>query len=279
MPDITQLNRAKKNQNNEFYTTEYQAEYIIKHIGKYFKNKTIYCPCDTIESEIVKSLIRHKDEYQIKDILYTSDDYYSHLDLYEKCDIVYTNPPFTREDKYMKFLEQMNKKYILFASIMTIRAGTFGIDRYLITGYESYGSGGKPGVFTQEQYDQLNDFHSKLSMFKQPDGTYKAVNYFLMTNTAEFSVDNKQLKDNKQIKHKYEESITKYSKYVYYHNDQLYVDYATYLPINYKDEFWINVNAYLTYKNDFELVKYDKQHICKDGKVRAKVLVKLKEPR
>lgn len=113
------LLKAQKAKNNEFYTEYKTMEYLFEseaHKDKfrnYVKNKIIYLPCDAEWSNIYKYFVNNKESLQIKEILRTSDDYYSHLDLYEKCDLVFTNPPFTGLYKWVNWLLEMNKDFIL----------------------------------------------------------------------------------------------------------------------------------------------------------------------
>lgn len=113
------LLRAQKAKNNEFYTEYKTMEYLFEseaHKDKfrnYVKNKIIYLPCDAEWSNIYKYFVNNKEQLQIKEILRTSDDYYGHLDLYKKCDLVFTNPPFTGLYKWVTWLLEMNKDFIL----------------------------------------------------------------------------------------------------------------------------------------------------------------------
>lgn len=113
------LLKAKSVKNNEFYTTLEHMEDLFEtpnNLTEVLKDKIIYCPCDTEKSQIVKYLKSHQNELKIKEIIYTSDDYYSHEELYDKADIVFTNPPFTGLRAYIKWLESKNKHFILFWS-------------------------------------------------------------------------------------------------------------------------------------------------------------------
>ena len=112
------LQGALNRQDNEFYTLYSSVEYVFNNVDglkEYVKDKILYLPCDTEESNIYKYLINNKKELQIKEILHTSDDYYKHHDLYRKADIVITNPPFTKICKWILFLYEMNKEFIIWA--------------------------------------------------------------------------------------------------------------------------------------------------------------------
>jgi len=62
----------------------------------------------------------NKEKFNIKEILHTSDDYYGHADLYQKCDLVLTNPPFTDLTKWIKWLNSNNLKFIIWIPMMNI---------------------------------------------------------------------------------------------------------------------------------------------------------------
>ena len=108
---------AKDRANNEYYTTRENIEGLFElrpDIAEWLKGKIIYCPCDTEQSEIYKYLCEHQSEWGIKEIIHTSDDYYGHMDLYEKCDIVFTNPPFTGIKRWTQFLFENNIHFIIY---------------------------------------------------------------------------------------------------------------------------------------------------------------------
>ena len=90
------LRTAKRVKNNEFYTRYQDIENELVHYKEQFRDKIIYCNCDTPESNFVKFLNDVKEEWGIKDVWHTSlDEGYSYdseyaLDLLAKCDIVVT---------------------------------------------------------------------------------------------------------------------------------------------------------------------------------------------
>lgn len=127
------LQGAKDRQDNEFYTLYSSVEYVFNNVDglkEYVKDKIMYLPCDTEESNIYKYLINNKEELQIKEILHTSDDYYKHHDLYRKADIVITNPPFTKISKFILFLYEMNKEFIIWAPFTVFQIK--GLSYYVI---------------------------------------------------------------------------------------------------------------------------------------------------
>ena len=90
------LNRAKFVKNDEYYTL---MKDVIQHVEvfkkEWYKDKIIYCPFSSDESNFVKYFKQHGKELGIKELMYTSDDYKNHEDLWMKADLVIDNPPFS----------------------------------------------------------------------------------------------------------------------------------------------------------------------------------------
>ena len=90
------LNRAKFIKNDEYYTL---MKDVIQHVEvfkkEWYKDKIIYCPFSSDESNFVKYFKEHGKELGIKELMYTSDDYKNHEDLWMKADLVIDNPPFS----------------------------------------------------------------------------------------------------------------------------------------------------------------------------------------
>ena len=110
---------------DEYYT---RYEHVKNIFERYIpieelKDKIIYCPCDSDESNFVIYLKEHKDDIQYKELIYTSDDYNTHLDLFEKCDIIITNPPFSKIIKeFIPILNKVNKKFFILGSMVSIHS-------------------------------------------------------------------------------------------------------------------------------------------------------------
>ena len=108
---------------DEYYTTKEHVEYIFKNYLNQIslKGKIIYSPCDSEKSEFVKYIKAHKDELQYKEYIYTSDDYNTHLDLFDYCDIVITNPPFSKIIKeFIPILNNCKKEFFILGSLINI---------------------------------------------------------------------------------------------------------------------------------------------------------------
>lgn len=120
MPNTNKhISAAKRNAYDEYYTTKEHVEYLFdKYIPKEcLKDKIVYSFCDSEDSEFVKYIKSHKDELQYKEYIYTSDDYNTHYDLFEKCDVIITNPPFSKLNKeIIPILNKYKKKFFIFGS-------------------------------------------------------------------------------------------------------------------------------------------------------------------
>lgn len=112
--------RARYRKNDEYYTTyehvQYVFEYLLQDVD--FTGKTIYCFCDSEESNFVKYLKDNKLRLNYKELLYTWDDYNNHVDLFEKADYVITNPPFSKLSKDLVPLIHKCKNFLIFGSFL-----------------------------------------------------------------------------------------------------------------------------------------------------------------
>ena len=110
---------------NEYYTRYENVEDIFnRYIPEgTFKDKIIYSPCDNEESAFVKYITSHKEQLQYKEYIYTSDDYNTHLDIFNYADIIITNPPFSKLIKeFIPILLTVNKLYFIFGSKISLPA-------------------------------------------------------------------------------------------------------------------------------------------------------------
>ncbi len=67
------LIEARKNKNDEFYTRYEDVESEVMKFKDKFENKTVYCPCDTSDSNFVKFFIDNFDTLKINKLIYGSD--------------------------------------------------------------------------------------------------------------------------------------------------------------------------------------------------------------
>lgn len=237
--DNKSILKAGKLKNNEFYTTYEHMDALFNYdnnLREVIKDKVIYLPCDTINSKILLYLQKHKEEFQIKDILFTSDDYYLHKDLYDKCDIVFTNPPFTNLHKWLKWLEDKNKKFILFWSWTSVYYKDWFYDKLFNEKYKILTG----GLFEKLPYDA-------------PSGDKAAVRCFVFSNINEIKpVYNKERDISKNKSY---EELIKSNKTLRFVKNYLYLQNAHYYPKDYYGECLLQPGTVLTYRNQIQVIK------------------------
>lgn len=137
-----------KNPSDEFYTTEESAGYLFQTINlDDFANKVVYCNCDGPESEIYKWLKKRYSELKLSGLIATKQvrdskgvkttfdgeqEVVSELagdgdcfsdeckKLLDECDIVCTNPPFSRLDDMIPMFFEHNKDFAIIANLMCL---------------------------------------------------------------------------------------------------------------------------------------------------------------
>jgi hypothetical protein len=116
------LSVARSSKKDEFYTLYTDVKFELDHYLDQFKDKIIYCPCDTKDSAFVKYFLELEAKGLIKELIYTSlqdgVDCLSEvaIDNYSYCDIVVTNPPFSLFRQFLELLDKLNVKFILWCS-------------------------------------------------------------------------------------------------------------------------------------------------------------------
>lgn len=99
-----------KGKNDECYTPKYGVIPIVKYLDK---NKIIWCPFDTDESEFVKVLKKEGFKVINSHIKY-GQDFYTYEP--EKWDIIVSNPPFTNKRKIFERCIAFGKPFALIMS-------------------------------------------------------------------------------------------------------------------------------------------------------------------
>ena len=116
------LSVARSSKKDEFYTLYEDVKFELDHYIDQFKDKTIYCPCDTESSAFVKYFLELEAKGLIKELLYTSiqsgTDFLSGgaIDGYRHSDIIITNPPFSLFRPFIELLDSLNKKFIVWST-------------------------------------------------------------------------------------------------------------------------------------------------------------------
>lgn len=122
------IKKAVHNKNDNLYTPKILAESILPYVEEfYYKHEsqtlTIWCPFDTADSEIVIALnsLSEKLDNKIKLIvthISNGDDFFT-MDIPE-CDLVVSNPPFSRKLDVLKRLEHFVIPYCLLINLMAL---------------------------------------------------------------------------------------------------------------------------------------------------------------
>ena len=118
------LSVARSSKKDEFYTLYEDVKFELDHYIDQFKNKIIYCPCDTENSAFVKYFLELEARGLIKEVIYTSfnngvgTDFLSDsaIDGYKHSDIIITNPPFSLFRPFLSLLDKLNKKFIIWGT-------------------------------------------------------------------------------------------------------------------------------------------------------------------
>ena len=113
---------ARAGKKDEFYTLYEDVKFELDHYIDCFRDKVIYCPCDTSDSAFVKYFIDLESKGLIKELIYTSiaDGVdclgQGAIDGYRHCDIIVTNPPFSIFRPFIELLSSLNKDFILWGN-------------------------------------------------------------------------------------------------------------------------------------------------------------------
>ena len=188
MSSLKTLQEAKKKKNDEFYTPYSMVESIVKAFKEeLWKDQIIYCPCDAEWSNFPKYFKEHK-ELGYKDIWNTSDDFHTHTDLFEQCDIIITNPPFSIIRDWLDFIAKFNKK-VIYVCPPTHAAYAFTKHRYyytVIPGQTYYLN--LDGIKLEDEMRQGSKqeslFRTSNMLWRDSNGTLKSITNLRGTNIA-----------------------------------------------------------------------------------------------
>lgn len=72
-PRTAYLARARVNKNDEFYTRLCDIEQECNNYLNQFRDKIIYCNCDTADSNFVKYFARLKERGLVRDVWHSGD--------------------------------------------------------------------------------------------------------------------------------------------------------------------------------------------------------------
>lgn len=144
-----QLNKAKKDKQDEFYTQLSDIEKELKHYKDHFKDKVVFCNCDDPqESNFWKYFKLNFDRLGLKKLISThfereqpsykleltkesgciitqlkeNGDFRSNecIELLKESDIIVTNPPFSLFREYVAQLMEHEKKFLIIGNLNAI---------------------------------------------------------------------------------------------------------------------------------------------------------------
>lgn len=116
------LHKAKSEKNDEFYTQMCDIEKELQHYEDHFKDKVIYCNCDSKESNFYKYFINNGNRLGIKKLLRSGynmetggGDFRNKkcIEALKEADIVVTNPPFSLFREFISQMMEYDKKFLI----------------------------------------------------------------------------------------------------------------------------------------------------------------------
>jgi len=246
------LHKAKKEANDEFYTQLSDVENEVEHYTKHFKDAHVFCNCDdhrwsafveyfSMNFELLglkKLTAVHYDANEVsykleitgdtngdgkidggdlvETVLEGDGDFRNQesIDILKECDIVVTNPPFSLFREYIAQLTEYDKKFLIVGNMNAIT-------------YKE--------IFPLIKKDKMWLGISPRNMtFKLPDNSLKSINAVWFTN-----LDHKK-RHEKFIGYKtYKGNEKDYPKYDNY--DAINIDKVVDIPTDYMDTMGVPI--------------------------------------
>lgn len=259
------LHKAKVNKNDEFYTRMEDISKELSNYKRHFKDKVIFCNCDdpewsnfwiffhqSFEAYGLKKLIAThynadgspsyvmeyeggndvdpKDWHQRQ--LKGNGDFASEecIELLNQCDIVITNPPFSKFREYISLLMKHDKKFIII--------------------------GNKNAITYKEFFPLLKDNkvwegYNMVKEFLKPDGTYQKFGNIGWFTNLDIPKRHESLIDT--LRYQYDKHPELYQKYDNY--DAINVDKIKDIPYDYYGVMGVPITFMDKYNpKEFEIV-------------------------
>lgn len=146
---ITSMINAKKRKFDEYYTQYGDIEKEMQYYTEYFKDKIVYCNCDSENSNFVKYFRNNFEKLGLKDLWYSildmktgkgSFDSEDSVEKLKKADIIATNPPFSMFREYIDLIAKYNKKFIVIgnpSAICYLNVFNYIKNNYIWLGHKS----------------------------------------------------------------------------------------------------------------------------------------------
>lgn len=144
---------------DEVYTPFYAVEPLLKYISK---DKTIWCPFDE-EWSAYYQMFKENGYNVIRSSLVEGQDFFTY-EPSEEYDIIVSNPPFSKKDKILRRLSELEKPYAILLPVNSIQ----GKSRYEVF---------KEGIQLLS-FDARIDFHTNFNFKTYTKGNHFASAYF-----------------------------------------------------------------------------------------------------
>lgn len=230
------MHKAKRVKNDEFFTQLSDIENELRHYKDHFKDKVIFLNCDNPKRSEFWQYFNLNFEFLGLKKLITSHynletgegDFRSTeaIELLEEADIIVTNPPFSLFREFIAQLIEYDKKFLI---IGNMNAMTF------------------KEIFPLMRDNKLWLGYNCVRHFKKPDGTmFETARTFWFTNLDH----NKRHEDTILYKIYNEENYPKYDNY-----DAINVNKVKDIPINYDGIIGVPITFMDKYNPDqFEII-------------------------
>ena len=277
------MHAAKVAGNDEFYTKMEDVESELPKYKEYFMGKKIYCPCDGPQSEIFRWFYRNFDKLGLKDLCATSFNMSGRgrliyvrngivkLDkkmegdggfespesneLMKRCDIVVTNPPFTKFRTMIKQCLSYGKKFIMIGNMN--ESVTNFLFPLMKSGEIHYGYTRQTG-FVQPEGDKKKNVHGMTRWFTNlPVNRDNRFNPTMEYEPSAYDIVDKKAEDE---------------------GDALFIKSIKDIPRNYDGKMYVPITIFDSYldPDEYEILGMDRPYV--GGKKKfARVLIQKKQ--
>lgn len=241
--------KAKQLKDDEFYTPYEQFEcWLKKCLLDKLEDKIIYCPCDAEWSNIVKVLQDYRDKLKYKQLIYTNDDFRTHDDLFEYCDVVITNPPFSLSIEFYKKLKEHNCKFFIYGDKSNIWKVDFTDD-----------------IVNLRIKCLYSDEIDSRPIFKRPNGQFKEIIYLIYTNIDGINMQGSDdIEFTKTLKELQIEGKCKYTDY-----QIVSIDNWREYPKDYYGLAVISPIKYMRWFDKLDIISTDNSFVSKLAKMKG----------
>ncbi len=141
------LQSTKSIKGDEVYTPFYAVEPLLEFIGK---DKVIWCPFDEEWSAFYRTFTTNGYTV-LRSSLKDNQDFFEYEPT-EHYDIIISNPPFSKKDKILKRLYELNKPFAILLPVSSIQSQ----ERYKLfkTGLELLVFDSRIGYFTRQDFNK-----------------------------------------------------------------------------------------------------------------------------